>query len=260
MYKDIDFSHFPKEREEKLKSIYRYAIFDTMLYRSNLWMHTHRVLWLLEDVLPFAQKYLDLDPEKARAIALVHDDAEMITGDVPVGHKIRMNKDELAVLVSNEAAAITELAAMYPQELHGYPYETLLLHSLHKDCIEAQLVSFIDKVDAFCEDFHELYAGNVSIIRSIMLYTDLFAHFAEKFPALKELLVQKDHPLIYLKDRIRPMQIESKRYTDHSKPYTKETLNFESDFPFYNRWRAVVIAKGGEEGLSWLLDQKEYLY
>ena len=88
----IDLSAFPAERERTLKSIYRYRMFETILYRSNLWMHSLRMLWLVEEMSSLAQKHLSVDIEKARAMALVHDDAEIITGDIQAGVKALMSK------------------------------------------------------------------------------------------------------------------------------------------------------------------------
>ncbi|MCC2631215.1 MAG: hypothetical protein K0S38_1024, partial [Candidatus Paceibacter sp.] len=82
MFKPIDLSVFPKEREEKLKAINRYSLFEKMMYRSSVWNHTHRVLWLAEELIPIAVKYVKLDANKVRVLALVHDDEEMITGDI----------------------------------------------------------------------------------------------------------------------------------------------------------------------------------
>jgi hypothetical protein len=144
MYKEIDLSVFPPERKEKLESIYRYHYFDTLFYRSNLWMHSHRVLWLLEELAPVAQKYVTFDLEMARTYALVHDDAEMVTGDIQAIEKARMTKQESEELEKKELEAVEALVKDYPKEINGYSYKGLLDHAAKKDCIEAKLVSYVD--------------------------------------------------------------------------------------------------------------------
>lgn len=68
----IDFSEFPGGREEGLRAIKRYSMFETMYYRTTVWLHAHRVTWLVTDCLPVAMQYLTLDPQKARVLALVY--------------------------------------------------------------------------------------------------------------------------------------------------------------------------------------------
>lgn len=257
MNTDIDFSEFPAEREQKLKDIYRFSLFETFFYRSNLWMHTHRVFWLIEELLPVAQKYLQIDPEKTRVLALVHDDAEMITGDHQAGTKARMSTAELSQLDNEEEQAIGILSEKFPKQIHGYSYKELLLEALNKDSVEAQLVSYADKIDAQCESLHEVLAGNISALRSIMFYTCAFALFPKKLPKLEPLFENKESPLTYLTDVTTPEKAFSNNFIHLNKPHTEESLTKDTDFPFYNTWRRLVLEKGGNEGKSWLLAQRE---
>lgn len=252
--KEIDLSVFPTERKEKLQQIYRYKIFDKMFYRSNLWMHTHRLLWLLEEIAPLAQKYLNFDLEKARIYALVHDDAEMITGDIQSIQKQRMSEEELQKLEEDDLQAINNLVKKYPKMVHGYSYELLLKEAVYKDTIEAQLVSYIDKLDGFCESLHEIYAGNSSITRSIVFYSLIMPTFSYKYPALKELLSSKESPLTYITDMISPFEIKFENYSNQ-KPYTESSIHKTFDFPFYATWKKVVIDHGK---IDWLIKQKEF--
>lgn len=251
MFKDIDLSPFPAEREEKLKEIYRFSLFESLRYRSNLWMHTHRVLWLLDELIPIAQKYLDFDVEKARILALVHDDAEMITGDIQAGVKARMTPEELSKVEQNEKEALELLAERYPEIIHGYNYKELLYHSVNKDCIEAKIVSYVDKIDAQCESLHEVLSGNITLLRSVIFYTNTFASFPKKFPELAELMKSKESALTYLADVVSYDNVKDNRYTLLNKPWTEESILLETDFPFFNTWKKIVIEKGHKD---WLLN------
>lgn len=259
MFKKIDLSVFPSEREQRLKEIYRFNAFDVLLYRSNLWMHSRRVLWLVEELLPLAQKYFEIDTEKTRILALVHDDAEMITGDIPAHEKNKMSEKETAEMECSEENAINFLTEKYPKSIHEYVYKDLLMHALKKDCIEAQLVSYADKLDAQCESIHEVLAGNISLLRSIFFYNNAFAAFPQKFPDLAPLLNDQTSSLTFLINTSSRSRVEIKNYTEFNKPFTKDSLETETDFPFYNTWRKIVIEKGSNEGLEWLLKQEEYL-
>lgn len=258
-FENIDLSLFPKEREEKLKSIWRYSMFEVMFYRSNLLMHAQRVLWLTEEMLPLASQLISIDADKARTLALVHDDAEMITGDVQAGHKARMSEAELAHLDDEESRAIQELAAKYPQTIGGYSYCELLTMALKKNTIESQFVSYADKLDAHNETMHELFAGNITFLRALTLYERLLTLFPQKFPDLKPFLESKDSPLTYITDRLSPDRALVSRYTAFNKPHTQESIRIETDFPFYNEWRRIVIERGGDEGIEWLTKQREFV-
>jgi hypothetical protein len=252
MFKDIDLSIFPQEREQNLKEIWRFNMFETMNYRSNNWMHAHRVLWLVEELLPLAQKHIKIDVEKARILSLVHDDAEMITGDVQAGHKARMTAEELKKIEYAEEQALEQLAMKYPKEVHGYNYKELLLHSVRKDCIEAHFVSYLDKIDAQCESLHEVLSGNILFLRSVMFYVNVLTLFSKKFPDLAPLLASKDSTLTYLTDVVSPEKVENKRYASLNKLWTKESILIETDFPFYNTWKKIVIDNGHTD---WLIEK-----
>jgi 5'-deoxynucleotidase YfbR-like HD superfamily hydrolase len=259
MFKSIDLTVFPQEREEKLRAVKRYEYFETMFYRSNNWLHIQRVLWLTEAIIPLAQKYLNFDPEKARAYAIVHDDAEIVTGDIQSIVKLRMSKEEQIALEKKEEQAIEQLIEQYPKEFHGYSYRELLLNATKKDTIESHLVSYVDKLDGFCESLHEIYAGNIGFIRAIVFYARATALMSEKFPQLKELLADKTSPLTYLADQVSPFDINYEMFKHLNKSHTEESLNKPCDFPFYNAWRKIILEKGGEEGKKYLLTQKEFL-
>ena len=97
------------------------------------------------------------------------------------------------------------------------------------------------------------------MLRSVNFYTNALTLFPKKFPDLVPLLQSKESPLTYLMDVVNPERVEIKRYTHLNKPHTKESLEIETDFPFYNTWRKLVKEKGGDEGMDWMLKQRENL-
>jgi 5'-deoxynucleotidase YfbR-like HD superfamily hydrolase len=257
-FRPIDLSVFPPERERGLKDLYRYNRFELMYYRSNLWMHSWRMLWLVEALAPLAQKHLkDIDIEKARILALVHDDAEIIFGDIQSSARVYMSAEELKKADQEEADAIEELSKTYPKEVHGYNYKELLTSMLHKNTIEAQLVSYADKLDAYNESLHEIFAGNISLLESVMFYAQAFALFPKKYPALVDFMADKSTPLTYLDDRTWRYEVKAEKYAQLA-PFIKESINEVTAFPFYNEWKRIVLEQGGEEAMEWLTKQKEF--
>lgn len=253
----IDLSIFPLAREQGLKSVERYVKFDVMFYRSNLWQHTQRVLWITEHLIPTAQKYFEFDPEKARALALVHDDPEIITGDTPGDYKTKMTAEEVQAHELQEMQAIEELARIYPQTVHGYSYKELLMHALKKDCPETWLVSYADKLDAYGETMHDILAGNHLLLWSLVFYTRVFMSFPKKFPELTHFLESTESPFTNPKNLLPPDNFKTDTYTKLGKPHTAESLRLVTDFPVYDAWKEIVLNRGGEEGLRWLTQQKE---
>ncbi len=258
--REDSFKEFPKEREEGLKKLYRYAAFDVMFYRPNLWVHSHRVSWLTEELAPIAQKYFKkFDGEKARILALVHDDAELITGDIMSRAKARASKKDTQKWYADEARAIKELSSRYPKYLGEYSYRGLLTEALTKTSPESWIVTFADKLDAYCEGLHEVTAGNFSLLQCILFYSRIFGVFEKKFPKLAPFLKDRSSALVDLERYLEVPFIKSGRYLSFGKPFTRKTVRLSSTLPFYDRWRELVIEHWGEKGIEALITQKEFL-
>jgi len=86
----INFEGF-NGRDKKLRDIIRFNMerFTPMFYRTNLLLHSQRVYLLVRDIMPVILPVYDdeLNAEKALTLALIHDDAEIITGDVELYRK-----------------------------------------------------------------------------------------------------------------------------------------------------------------------------
>lgn len=257
-FKPIDLSAFPPEREAGLRAIKRYNMFDLVYYRPTVWEHCQRVMWMLEELSPHIRTFLDVDVEKMRAMALIHDDAEMITGDIPAGYKARMSEQELKKLDDDEFAAIETLSAKYPSTVHGYEYKTLAREMVDYATVESQLVSLADKLDARCESYHEILAGNLMLITSTGFYISILQRYGEKFPALDPFLRSKAHPLI---QEIGPLppdgKVHAADFGTFDRPYTRASLDIPTRIPFYDAWRKLVAERAGEEGIRWLIEQRE---
>ena len=108
--------------------------------------------------------------------------------DIQSGARVYMSAEELkAKIEQDEADAIEfQLSKTYPKEVQGYNYKELLTSILHKNTLEAQFVSYVDKLDAYNESMHEFHAGNISFLESVMFYAQAFARFPVKYPALAE--------------------------------------------------------------------------
>lgn len=234
-------------REEVLQKIIRYNMPQRtpMFYRTNLLLHSKRVNLLVNDVAQiFKQNYRDLfDVDKALTLALVHDDAEIVTGDVQLYYKERMSPEQLKEVANAEARAIEVLANRWPKDIKGFNYRSLLLHALNKDCLEAQVVSYCDKIDAYCEALHEVFAGNYHFNEPAVNYVRRINELPVKFPFLK-ICVPFQHPLLSL-----PQDVDVDNILQNGTFHTSESIGNITGLSHYDRWKELTIYHLGIECL-----------
>jgi len=244
-----------KSREQDLGWVMRYGRLSVMYYRTNLLIHSQRVTALLERVIPLAKKsYPDFDARKARLIARHHDDYELQPiGDVPLQLKLVMSGYELSELQEKEILAAEAMARVYPKRVGGYNYLQLLLHAIHKDCREAQLVSVVDKVDGYCEALHEVLAGNTVFLEAVINYdTKTFGCLLGKYPLIGEVF-SIDHDLLSV-----PVVSLSDFFVNGERGaqlHTLETIARNTGIPMYEEWKITTIKK---LGTSPLINQTEF--
>ncbi len=233
-------------------------MFEVFYYRSNLWHHSIRVFFILNELFDSVKGLVPgFDMKKAQVLALVHDDAEMITGDVQLGHKLRMTQEQLRAVEHSEAEAITKLAETYPKEVCGYSYSDLLNNALRKDTVEAQLVSYADKLDAYCESLHEVLGGNISALRAVITYVKILKDFPYKFDALKPMFAGEKSYLNTTDFFADPWKVRKENYLNVGHPHSPETIKAKTDFVLYDRWKELVIGNLGDEGIKLLTDKVE---
>lgn len=250
---------FPPSRQQRLRSIQRFSMLEVFFYRSSVWQHALRVAYIVNELAPIAREALPTcDLTKAVVLALVHDDAEMITGDVQLGHKLLMSQEELQKVHDAEAAAIEVLVKEFPESVVGYNYRALLREVLERKSLEAQMLTYADKLDAYCESLHEVLAGNLSALRPLFTYVKILGAFPKEYPDLQPLFANKT-PFTDINMRTDPMRVRRDFYLHLNAPHTKQSLQKETDFPTYNWWRKMVLEHMGEEGLELLTKQKEFL-
>lgn len=186
-------------RDADLRSVTRYSMYDIMMYRTNLYTHSHRTAALVRAINSHALSlFKGYDTKKAELIALVHDDAEIIFGDIQAGNKSKMTPEQLREVHEQEARAIKKIAKRFPKQVGGYVYETLLEEAADYSSLEAQVVCYADKYDALGEAYHEALAGNHYFVTNVVneygkiptpfeYYRDFFGGFLSRFPSLAPL-------------------------------------------------------------------------
>lgn len=224
----------------ELEKIYRFDMFD--VFRFNVYQHELRVAAIVKDMKPAIVKTLaQADFKKIYTLAFIHDDAETITGDIQFSNKTFMTKSQLKKIDNDEEQAVKALVKKFPKKINGYSYEELLNSAIHKNTLEAQIVSYADKIDASCEATHELFSGNLLALRPVTDYERALTEFKLKYPKIIAFLNYKKSPWTNLGDRTDKAAIRSRYYNHLFKPHTKTSIRKISDFPRYNRWREITL-------------------
>lgn len=264
-FRPLDFAEF-EGRDQQLKNIIRYHAFNPMWYRTNLYIHSQRIVWLVEELVPFAvQAYPGFDVEVARTMAAIHDDLEISLGDIMLAEKVNMNADQHADLHRREQSAITAVAATFPSHINGFNYKKLMFRYqefeefLHPDLgiqlhdAEAAVVKYCDKLEGFCEALHEIYAGNTAFTHGYSettkgpfeVYTKVLGGFDSTFPIFAPLR-KFDHPLLQL-----PSPLDIQNIVTKGKEHDSESIESPTGYAHYDAWKQISLKRGGE----WILNQ-----
>lgn len=154
-------------REDALKEVFRFST-HTMFYRQNLEMHKFCCKAVGKKFLNEVQKeglFLDIKLEDLLNYLEVHDDIEIITGDLGSHLKASMSDYEKTFWKRMEYSSIIPLNMRYGDQV-DFDYIQNLIMSLEKDCTVSQLGSYIDKLVGFgLETIHEILANNQSLIK-----------------------------------------------------------------------------------------------
>lgn len=103
----------------------------------------------------FGRQY---DPQRAAALALLHDASEIITGDMPTPVKYHSQEIRRAY-AEVEELAVERLVALLPEELRPY-YRELMTQSAPGDEELKPLIKAADRISAVIKCVEERLSGN----------------------------------------------------------------------------------------------------
>lgn len=253
-------------REEALSQIYRYNLYKVMFYRDSLLSHSRRVFLLVKEILPYAVKAFGkkFDGDKALLMALIHDDPEIITGDIQMGNKDRMSWQELKKIEKNEMRAVEVLTQRFPAKIGKYVYKELLTAVFKVEGLEAQIVKYFDKFDALGEASHEAFAGNYFFTTNVInqygkiktpfeYYIPYLFSFPDKYPGTKEIF---KHDFILLK---KPEIMDFRKIAKQGQPHTEKSFQEKTGYALYDVWKEVILKFSDEAEIKNYYTQKEFL-
>ncbi len=252
-------------REEDLRKVTRYHVYKPMFYRSNLFTHSKRILWLFQEILPLAEQVFGdrFNSTKAQLMAVVHDDLEVVMGDIMAGHKKKMSTEQLAEIERLEQNAIAKMSIRFPNNVLGYSYKYLTQEVHEEKTLEARLLKYFDRYDSFGEALHEIFAGNKIFVTNsihpdlgvIELPTDFNLHYLPNFcknnPEFNGLF-SYDNALL-----VAPTRLEIQKIAAQSSPHTKESIYKRTGYEPYDAWRETILKNNDPEEIENLYIQKE---
>jgi hypothetical protein len=254
--KEVRRPFFWAKRERDLEGVKRYHAMDVMFYRTNLLVHSRRVPAMTERLLPMVVGNIPgFNSELALLISKYHDDFELITGDIPLQLKLLMNGSQKSALTESDIQAAKMLSSDYGNPVLGeHRYIDLLMHAILKDCPEAQLHSFVDKLEGYAEALHEVFAGNMAFLQPVINYIlKTFNDLPGNFPLIASVF-RKDNEFFHF-----PV-VQLAPYFGNGKLgaflHTPKSVTSESGIVHYEMWKEVTLSL--PKGMELLTEQKEY--
>lgn len=234
-------------RLEKEKRFHRKK---TMLYRSNLLLHTERVGYLLEHYIPYAEQVFksEFNSPMARAIAQVFDDFELEMGEMDPGERNFLEIDSTVLEARKKAAARDLLAHANGFSINNISYGVLLTMARKRRNIESQLVHWCDSLNGFGESLHEVYAGNREIfIEPVQNYVAKLRAFPEQHPKLADLC-----------EKI-PDSFAIPEFEEPTRPHfhTEYSVQKQTGYAPYDHWKSTLLKYGEQKALDSLVNRKE---
>lgn len=249
------------ERQALLEFVIRYHPYKPMFYRTNLWMHGHRLMWMIEDIAKEVQTVFPFfDKTRAQLMALIHDDLEIVMGDVQLNDKLAMTAEQKKQLDETEEKAMEEISSRFPESIGKYSYKKLLkrYNQIDVNDIEAVVVKYCDKMDGYCEALHELFAGNNVFATPLHtntiptdVYPSILQNFEKTFPLFAEIR-HLAHPLFSL-----PQELDVASIVANGTRHTPTSLHVKTGVMHYDAWKNITQKYGGDFGMKMLVEQRE---
>lgn len=259
-----------ESRENELKKVLRYGLWESpIFYKANLWIHTQRVSWIAENIALFLQKslHIQIDSHLVKNLALVHDDEEIITGDIVGPQKESFSPEEKEKHEELCKNAIPLLEENYGEnDFWGFSYESLLrISQSEKQSIEFIVMKYADKVDAHMEVLHEAFAGNTAFYNEVLekfqitpydfTYNNIEKHLQKILDFLgleKESISQN----VFL--NIVPRYTSEYVLKKWEGQHTQNSIKKESGIHSYDFWKSLHFSHGDTDAQEYLYIQREF--
>ena len=254
-------------REQELRNEYRYGFFSCPIYyKANLWIHTARISWITREIATYLAELCPgkFDIELAVALSIVHDDTEIIVGDIVGPVKMNFTPEEKAKYEQDCRDSIDILYEAYGRDFKTYDYRELLLMEDAADSIEYAVMKYADKLEGHLETYHELLAGNKDFDQEEkkhfwataydLSYQYSFTYLEKLLDALGLTLDDISwHPILDISKKFSSEEILSKSKWFH----TRESIDELTGFPVYDARVWLHFKYWNAEQLAYLYERVE---
>ena len=218
-------------------------------------------MWMIEDIAKEVQTVFPFfDKTRAQLMAFIHDDLEIVMGDVQLNDKLAMTAEQKKQLDETEEKAMEEISSRFPESIGKYSYKKLLkrYNQIDVNDIEAVVVKYCDKMDGYCEALHELFAGNNVFATPLHtntiptdVYPSILQSFEKTFPLFAEIR-HLAHPLFSL-----PQELDVASIVANGTRHTPTSLHVKTGVMHYDAWKNITQKYGGDFGMKMLVEQRE---
>ena len=249
-----------KSREEELNSIMRYENFtSTMFYRASVLTHCWKVHALVKQMSEEISEEF-FDKKLTNTLALIHDDTEIIVGDILAQNKDNFSQAQKQEYEEKCNQAIPILVQNYSEFIEGFNYRELLELEEKNNTAECALVKFADKVDAYHEVCHEILAGNKEFLKEVTIkgitYSPYQYTYDKMIRALNHLKQFIDTSQLSLVNAIE-YHPNFNEFCEEGILHTRESLLKKQPLKSYQLWIETIKNIGGEELFKTLYTKNE---
>lgn len=132
-----------------------------MYYRTNVSIHVQRMKVIAKEIAEILQKeWISIDIEHLLNLVEVHDDEEIITGDLVSPKKSAFTQAEKEAFEEKCNKAQIEIIKEFWNLFEGELYEKLVKEEKEGSSLYFFILKYIDKLEANMEVCHEIFAGN----------------------------------------------------------------------------------------------------
>lgn len=147
----------------RMRNIIRWGLMRNT-FPENIQEHSHQTAMIAHAlaVIRNARYNGNLNPDHVAALAIYHDAAEVITGDLPTPIK-HFDREVEEAFEKIESMAVKKLMRMFPDDLLG-EYQKYLKPDIHSE--EWRVVKAADRICAYLKCVEEGKAGNSEFVRA----------------------------------------------------------------------------------------------
>lgn len=160
-YFHIDwFSEEMRARDEALDNIPRFNSIAEMTHRPTVAAHSVKVSFFGYYIgQALMEAGVEVDQPKLVYMGEHHDDAEIVTDDIPAPVKRAANRAERRRMQREEREAIKQLEGRTQKPLWMESMEVLMREYRDKNSLESRIVNYLDKWDGLYEAVNEVVCG-----------------------------------------------------------------------------------------------------